>query len=627
MKRESRSIKDFKGIVKNVNLPLLEFDFAYNSNNVDGNAPEGLLRFINQSATISSTVAKDYKRGILLKLNDGSSSLIYVNDSNVIKGVNNFYTAKNDAGISVSRNAYSFIADREAVYIATNTTPLWIGKINYNVFNFSPPSGFYVSEATLPKPSNSSGNFYIFSVTTNASSGDSVFELDYRLSYKISIEYDYNNETVLSSAVTIDVTQPISSVNIKIRCVDGYLYPSNINKRITAIKLYRKDISLKSTVPQETLYKLIKRLPTNSMIQEDFNWVYNGDHIEATITDNNSADYGSYESQTGISEAASSVDMSYKLACAINNRLYVGNCTKTGVASAHTMIFRSKEYRYSMFDWATLGEYIKLPSIPTAMVNYNGKLWVFDYNHIYKINPDLMVIEDTIEGIGCFSQESVTVTDYGLFWCDSKNAYWHNGSYTVNIGDLIRQTIGEWHGFPYVYGDYWQEYYPYVKYAPQINSVLFIIFEPETNYKAYAWIWNITKERWDKSEDLVLLSNYSCGAFTGEYGEIYISTGSELKRLFWNSNRATGYWESGVVDGGDISQLKKWYLIKWEGEATVQYSIDGESFKNLVNGNEIKDANGKWRTGKYLRVKINSNGTNSYVKNLTVIYRPIEGKR
>lgn len=56
-----------------------------------------------------------------------------------------------------------------------------------------------------------------------------------------------------------------------------------------------------------------------------------------------------------------------------------------------------------------------LPQQPTAIKGFNGRIYAFTTSRFYKIEPNNMYIEDTYEGAGCLSNQSVIVTDDGMF--------------------------------------------------------------------------------------------------------------------------------------------------------------------------------------------------------------------
>ena len=146
------------------------------------------------------------------------------------------------------------------------------------------------------------------------------------------------------------------------------------------------------------------------------------------------------------------------------------------------MVFRSKPGKFSIFDYAN--DFLTLKSKPIAMANYNGRLYVFDNNNTYRVNPQNLTIEDTYEGIGCSGKDSVIVTEYGMFFADKTGAYMHNGQTPIKISEAIQKggdTEETFSGTDNIKDVSWNnavtnmQAIPYVTYNSSMNCVLFNI--------------------------------------------------------------------------------------------------------------------------------------------------------
>ena len=98
-------------------------------------------------------------------------------------------------------------------------------------------------------------------------------------------------------------------------------------------------------------------------------------------------------------------------------------------------MYKSKPYRFDQFNF--LEDFLVLPTTPTALAAFNGRIFVFDDNNTYQIEPNNLYIEDVIEGTGCMGQDAVFVNDYGMCFADKNSIYLHDGRRPVSIGESI----------------------------------------------------------------------------------------------------------------------------------------------------------------------------------------------
>jgi len=603
--RETLQLLDFSGgTVSNADPKDIPDNAASYSSNVDGDASNGKIIGIPDNTEYkSSAYADDTVRGAWIA-RTSTWDFVYDDGTN-IKAINDWYsTFAADAGISVAYRGYSCVPRNQEVHIGcgTSNAAQWVGKIDHGVMNESAPTNLYLSNATLPKASWSgdpfltTGDFYISNVTAHTGSA-AAFDQLMSYTYAISIEYDYMQETTLSIGTNVLAGGNVDYIQVSIKCSNGSSSPTSINKRITAIKLYRREtpltmnfnglLQITASAGESTLYRLIKRLPTNGLTQTGFSWIVSGgDYVashngsDAFIKDDNTIMGATYEQESGIAETLTSSDMKYTVSCDCNGYLFVGGCSKTEVPDAVNMIFRSKAYRFDTFDWSHVGEFVNLHSKPLAMANFNGRVWVFSANDIYRINPDTMVIEDVTTGIGCYSQRSIIVTDYGMFWCDANGAYWHDGSSISKISDPIQSPTGAWHGLGnagYTAGS--QDGAPIVQFWQRKNYVIFAV--PNAGDKVNCWSFHVLKKRWDYWPNMALCGA-NTGMFTGKNGDIYLSNGTVLYSLFSSANTKPVTWTTKDFDYGNVRQRKRLYGIisTGTGTPTINYYIDGGSAVN-----------------------------------------------
>ena len=406
------------------------------------------------------------------------------------------------------------------------------------------------------------------SASSIASQTGDFFKANTTYSYKVSFIYDGYQEGPLSESswnFEDTVTRGKLGINIKI---------SKYSNRLSHICVYRRDSST-------DFYKLVEQVSTSG------GWAYDGfSHIRQVEDDGTVG--ASYSARTGMSEALDTIRLKYGISSEIDGYLFAGDCSHPRIQNASNMVFRSRPGMFSIFDYAN--DFLTLKSKPTALVNFNGRLYVFDDNNIYKVNQETLQIEDIFEGIGCLNKDAVIVTEYGMFFADKSGAYMHNGNMPMKISDSIQQGGDTTTSFAVTSSDYsaeindsgmtdnikdvsWESIVTnedvsklQVTFLPHTSSVLFTVnYTGYTDLKGlslssaafndaykvpktfqYMWSYNVTQKRWDLWE---LSENSTIGKpFLGKSGELYIpidetiyeySGGSSNKDFTWLSKRLT----------------------------------------------------------------------------------------
>lgn len=666
MPRQTLDIKTFQyGIFSRPDAQDIPLESASDSNNVDGDMLEGKLGGVPETQNTSlRTVGFDAINYAWIKRHSGSSvvwDLIYNtgDTSNTVKGITDFYgtpSAISALSSVINNNALSMVTQHQAVHIGVRSdqtaylalAPYWVGWVGYGQFGSSIPGAIVPVTAELTIPTSSTnGDLYISSLTATGGGGTGVFDVNKVYEYTTSMVYDGFQESPLSAAIY--PYTPSSTGNRDYIDINLIAYECNTDwkrkARVSACKVYRREKD--TTTGNYTLWRLLGTLSITTITVgvdvtgtteggKTYTWTTSGGHKVTSLRDDNSFIGGTYEAETGMPETLTSSIVWYELGTELNNYLFVTRCLKSGIADASRYLFRSKSYRYNMFDWSN--DYVVLPTIPLCIKAFAGRIFVWDENDTYIVNPDTLEIEDSITGAGCLSPRSVTITEYGMFWCDRKNAYHHDGRNFKIISEPIKSTdtTKDWHGFNKQYNLDSQallfNYTPIVVFNAQKNIVLFII-PYATGSTSSVWAYNVIKNRWDKYESYVTTGS-SSGAVVGRSGEIYWADGTTyLPQIMLGSSKKQFTWYSQNITFGDVSQKKGFYnlIVDYTGStpSTLQYSIDnGSNWRNLTNTTEIKDAGGLWEKKKTLKIKIvgHSNGT-TIVNNLGIVYRPMAGKR
>jgi hypothetical protein len=633
MPRIPLDLKDFNyGIIKHFDPMDIPIQAASDSNNIDGDAPDGKIQAISTAVEYKSSARGfDAKRSAWIVGSDGKWNLVYVSGdtTNALKVITDWYGSFADSGLSVAYNGYSFVVHNQECHIGCGTTnaPQWIGYCNYGHFSGA-TIGWLAESSFLGYPS--SFGAYTDTLTVTPHSGTNVFNADVTYTYAMSYIYDYLQESPLGivSRPTYDNGDGDADYLTISYSIDDYTY---LPSRITGIKVYRKESN--TSLNQDSLYRLMKTFD----VTLSTGWATTGGNEKhITFKDDNGITTpigATYEQETGIAETIDSSSVYYTLSCESNSSLIVGGCTKTGIPDASHMLFKSQAYRYDMFNWSAIGSFLKLPTQPTALVNFNNRVWAFDENNTYRIDTNSMTVEEHIFGVGCLSQRGITITPYGMFWCDAKNAYWHDGQTVTPIGEPIRSDTGDWHGFSTNYATDRQDKRPIVIFASAKNCILFIIPYDTGTDVTNVWAWHVSKKRWDSWVVFTPDCGSSCGAFVGKNGEVYIGDGtSKLYDAFGAATKRSFYWISGELPKDDMGQTKEFVQLNTRTTSVTAapsftYGIDGATPTSSLTSSKFITS-GDYEKGKTVKIKVNeSTGYGNTISLIEIIYRPMIGAR
>jgi len=633
MSQERFSIVSFdKGIIKRADSEDIPDNAASDSNNIDADAAEGILKAIPTSTakTMGTTTATAGRLFDWIKTKDSKWNLVYA-DAGYLNIVTDFYAASpasNFGATAIASTATSMVVHNEEVRVANGTTtgvpttPTWIGNCDYGHFGGASKSWQY-GNAGISRPTYSTDHSATFDIDIVGHNGSTTFDSSKKYYYNISLVYDGIQESPIGNS-TASYSIPAHGQDFDYLTLTVTLNTiANLNARVTGIKIYRRyETYGKVSLSDSTLWRLQQSIDVTSAVGyvdrtgANISWATSGAHKTIDYVDNNTDILSSYEEQTGIPETLTTSDVYYSLDTDLNAYHYVAGCYKSEMPESAFLAFRSKQYRYDMFDWTR--DYLKLPSIPTAWKAFNGKIWAFDENNAYRINADGFYIEDTTVGVGCLSQRSIVITDYGMFWCDYKNAYWHDGEQIRTIGDAIKTDVTatyDWTGFAKNYTVGEQSKTPVVVFHSLKNLILFIVPDHTGSY-SNVWTFHVTKQRWDSWLQFTACGNTSTGfgAFVGKFGETYVATGSSMLDAL-SGNIATSsityrafYWVSKVLDFGNPSLSKVFYRPTMDSTAltaapTITYGKNRATPTTSLTSSEFKSG-GNYEEGKLLQVKI-----------------------
>ena len=375
------------------------------------------------------------------------------------------------------------------------------------------------------------------------------------IKYKVSFLYDGYQESSLSNFFyDKTMTADKSSHDVTVNLDESY----DFNPRVTHIVVYRKNTD-------NDLYRLVKEVPLDSKI-----WVNENGLNKFTFRDDKR--FGSYAALTGINEERETTSLNYSLSAQINDELFVSLAWhKDAEDDVKKYVYKSKSGNFSQFDYKK--DFLVLPNIPTALASFNGKIYAFDRNNTYVINPQQMFIEDTFEGVGCLSQDAFVVTEFGMCFADVNNIYLHNGSIAKPIGTNILD-VSTYEGInlgwqkSVDYSENTLGVNPFVFYDGQTNSFVCFVhassdINPDSSVSK-AWVYSISRNRWDYWESPNVKK-----AIQGMDGDIIISDGNLIYNYKKDSTKRDWKWLSKKLSLTKQTNTKRMSRIKLQGSPTL----------------------------------------------------------
>ena len=397
-----------------------------------------------------------------------------------------------------------------------------------------------------------------------ASTNTGTLQSAYEYFYKLSFLFDGYQETNLSTEL-FDSTQPANQNNKE--CTLTIADTSQIPRRATDLLLYRAESPTANATKPDSLYRIVKQIPLDTV------WTTSTDGTtgvtNATLMHEDTGTKGaSYEATSELAEDLTDTLPQYSMSAQINNYHFIGKCKHPKIDDASTYIFRSKVGKFDTFDW--LLDFVKIPTVPKALMAFNGRIWAFDEANTYKIEPNNLFIEDIFEGVGCLNDDAIVSTDFGMYFADNKNIYHLTSSIAEPIGEsIVRGSDASGTGNHITA---WQNrdktYYTRAVYDPTRRSVYFSFKGTDSNY--YAWSWNIPRKRWDLfSFDDSTGTLMPKGVLTLDSGEIFwasdddtASNKQRLKHFLGKSGTTSAFyrdwtWVSKSLTMGNDTQQKK----------------------------------------------------------------------
>ena len=404
--------------------------------------------------------------------------------------------------------------------------------------------------------------------------------------YKFALVYDgYQESTLLNLVKSINKSTDFDkAVTFTIEIAQGVSVP--INNRVTAITVYRGDDSEQNSSSPENLYRFVTEIPLYKFSQATNKWTY-------TLVDSGDVE-GTYGALNGIAETMHSLEVKYQLNTALNGYMFVANCSHTQFEDAENVIFRSQPGKYSLFDWSV--DFLQIDFVPTAIAGFMGKLYVFGESQLCIVNPESLIIEESIDGIGCIGPKAVRTTPTGLYWFDQTNIY--NSKPNISkIGTNMKAQ--ENYGWNLVSADKKKE--AVMGYDANRQSVL-VFFEHNSTYKV--WAFYAETQRWDLWETSHRV--YDTTTSSDGYPILLLDEG-RIAKYTAGTNKRDWQWNSKKLSLGTDTNYKKVRIAKIDASTrantSIEYITNDEA--SYQDGTDVSDNYGTGWMGNAIKVDSN----------------------
>jgi hypothetical protein len=375
--------------------------------------------------------------------------------------------------------------------------------------------------------------------------------------------------------------------------------------------VYRAENTASNATSPVSVYRLVKNISLGS------GWAESGSYgMTQTISDNGFKG-ASFEAESELPESLTATLPHYAVSTQLNNQHYIGKCHHEGyVDDASSYIFVSKVGKFDVFDWVT--DFIKLPTIPTALVSFAGRVFAFDQSNTYRIRGgNDLYIEDIFEGVGCLNDDAIVSTDFGLFFADDNNIYQHNGQSAEPIGEAIVR------GSTYAWQNRDKTYHTRAMYDAERRSVYFT-FKSGNNY--YAWAWNIPRKRWDMlSFTDTESTTIPKGFYIKNDNTLNISNGNGIVPFLQGNTKRIWTWVSKDLTMGNDTQQKNIKTLLSPTRIKINYSTNssqpsaGSQVANTVTrGVYRKTVN---TTATNLKIRLDANTAGDECGAIGILYK------
>lgn len=347
-----------------------------------------------------------------------------------------------------------------------------------------------------------------------------------------------------------------------------------------------------------------------------------------------------YTSESGLNEFQTSSALNYAVSCQHNSQLFVGKVLNSSADDENwdNYIVRSIPFSYEVFNWVS--DYLVMPNPITAIASHSGRVYAFDDFNMYRINPSQLFIEDTFNGLGAISQQSILSTEYGLFVANKNGIFMYDGRNVRHISmpiDVVTSVDSVFTGNFDRYG-YKACIETNASFDPKLSfdadkKCLLCYGVHGTASKGRIWIYKIDTGAWFIRSSVNEGTSGESGTvpnikaiFISATNSVLVTHTNGVFELFRGANRNVFQWFSRKLDMGSVSQNKKFRKVTVSGSnssglsaSDIQLALDGAS--GTINNSSL-DSSASSSVSKNISVSVRSSGNvNFSVDDISVLYR------
>jgi hypothetical protein len=567
MPKEQVVIEQFRGMFPAADARDLDLQYALHVVDVDPFSKQGELRGRFDDIELSANNIPGY---VFKSFADGTQAISF--DGSAIHHITGIPGAMSATSIATptSSGKATLSTDGRSVRAAlgSGSTHLsqWVGDIDHAQIDgaFTAPAGTAnVADARLIVPGGVNIEGGSVSITAATSSDETAFPAGFQQAYRASFEYDgYQNGPMKDmGGVTIDTATYADGAQ---QIGFDILFTSpvtNLPRRVTAINIWR-NYRATGAANYLDLWRLAERIDIN---HADWIIVGGGPNYEYPFVDQGSTTED-WESLTGLPDKSDALgvysdtlEINYQLTEMLNGYHFIADIYHPLIKQTSNFMLRSLRNRPDMYNWAE--DFLVLPTKPIALASFLGKLYAFGTGVMYRIDPERFEIEETIAGYGVYDQQSVTVTERGMLFCNEDNIYLHDG---VQVRPI---------GYPVMNNDY----DPFVSWSGATHATppicvydarkdVFIILFESSAAQYHGFIYSPELNTWHIYEfEPTLGGGVPTGGFVAATGEPMVSFDGIMVQIAGHFTRKAWKWVSKEINNGGEQIIPYWIHV--DGDA------------------------------------------------------------
>lgn len=294
--------------------------------------------------------------------------------------------------VSSSVNQITGFADNQIDPILTidGNQMFWISGNN-------PPRIGTASTTALTSQVESAANIFIEEIPGGFSEKNKTYW------YAFSFIYDEYQESPLSDYVSASADDGFGFI------VRLNIPKTNVNRRVSHVNIYRAGGNYYG---RQEFFRIVDSIPLFETIPDG---TIAGQAVWKIEYNDRKAEFElgpTFEANAGLYETMNDAIANYSLSHMGEDHLFISDFYHPHI-DGQALLLRSNPHQFSSFNWEL--NVARLSSTPVALSSYGGRLFAFDRQRCYVIDPVNMIVENEFDGIGVLSKDAVVSTPAGIF--------------------------------------------------------------------------------------------------------------------------------------------------------------------------------------------------------------------